>query len=71
MQNMYVKLQFAQWFYTDIKGISLKLLQIHTWKLKYIQISFNSFQFISSKFWKSVIFNSFEVNFLISNEIDF
>ena len=35
------------------KGISLKLLQI----------SFNSFQLVSSKFWKSVIFNLFEVSF--------
>ena len=46
---------------TRHKGISLKLLQI----------SFNSFQLVSSKFWKSVIFNLFELSFLISNEIDF
>ena len=44
----------------------------HLSYFKYVlQISFNSFQFISSKFWKSVIFNLFEVSFLISNEIDF
>ena len=36
----------------------------HLSYFKYIlQISFNSFQFISSKFWKSVIFNLFEVSF--------
>ena len=51
--------QIERW--PDIKGISLKLLQI----------SFNSFQLVSSKFWKSVIFNLFEVSFLISNEINF
>ena len=44
----------------------------HLSYFKYVlQISFNSFQFISSKFWKSVIFNLFEVSFLISNEINF
>ena len=36
----------------------------HLSYFKYIlQIRFNSFQFISSKFWKSVIFNLFEVSF--------
>ena len=40
------------------------LREFHLSYFKYIlQISFNSFQFFSSKFWKCVIFNSFEVSF--------
>ena len=51
---------------------SQTLRVFHLSYFKYaLQISFNSFQFISSKFWKSVISNLFEISFLISNEINF
>ena len=60
-KNKYVKDKYNQ-----------TLRVFHLSYFKYVlQISFNSFQFISSKFWKSVIFNLFEVSFLISNEINF
>ena len=55
-----------------VVGTYQTLRVFHLSYFKYVlQISFNSFQFISSKFWKSVIFNLFEVSFLISNEINF
>ena len=53
-----------------VMGQTLRVFHLSYFKYV-LQISFNSFQFISSKFWKSVIFNLFEVSFLISNEINF
>ena len=54
----------------DSRNQTLRVFHLSYFKYV-LQISFNSFQFISSKFWKSVIFNLFEVSFLISNEINF
>ena len=54
------------WENSELLKMVLKqtLRVFHLSYFKYIlQISFNSFQFISSKFWKSVIFNLFEVSF--------
>ena len=42
---------------------TLRVFHLSYFKYYILQISFNSFQFISSKFWKSVIFNLFEVSF--------
>ena len=60
------------WLIVKLICYTQTLRVFHFSYFKYVlQISFNSFQFISSKFWKSVIFNLFEVSFLISNEINF
>ena len=69
-RNFGVEFYGLEFYFKQIRIQTLRVF--HLSYFKYIlQISFNSFQFISSKFWKSVIFNLFEVSFLISNEINF
>ena len=52
-------------FNCSLSFTTIQTLRVfHLSYFKYVlQISFNSFQFISSKFWKSLIFNLFEVSF--------
>ena len=60
---MYMYLYSTLYMY-NVRNINQTLRVFHLSYFKYVlQISFNSFQFISSKFWKSVIFNLFEVSF--------